>query len=166
MKKFFILLAACTIGVVNNSFAMTSETSATYVADPDQSLTLDEVCDEIDDIVELVRAGEVIIGEDEAAEMANTIWEHMSSLEGLDQVNAFGYFYISFNSLEPSFGFTVERREELHELAAEWTIKIVDSDDVEAEFMAFAEVVDSLSDEEQDYIIRALPYFLEAYMAM
>ena len=165
MKKIFILLAACTMGVAYNASAMTTESStAAHYMDGDV-LTLDQVQDEIDDLCEILDSG-LDLGDDMIELIAGGIADDIMSLEGLDRVNALGYYYVSMNELDSSAGFSSARRDELHKIVAEWTVRLVDADNLEAEHAKYEKMCRGLDDDEVTYLNEALPVFVETYINM
>lgn len=155
MKKFFILLTACTMGFMGSVEAMAADNSSMNNTNYNQPPTYEETIELIDTFIAVS-----IFDADGAEPLLEDVNEAIESLEGIDQVNAIAYLYIKAHDIVPECGFSEERRGELDEQLALYIEELFlgDPDGVYDSFVAWC---DTLSDDEECYSYVAFKAYIE-----
>ena len=159
MKKFFILLTACTMGFAYNASAMTSDSNnpAPHNVEP----TVDSIVSDVDDLVELMKDGAFILYEDEILALNSSITSDIYSLSGEDHLSALAYYLVSINEVDSSLGFSMERFFELSDIADKWFHRLMDSYDTDAECEKFNAELELYGDAEALFIRQAVLTFAQ-----
>ena len=154
MKKFFILLTACTMGLIGGAEAMAADNASMNDISYNQRPTYDETVELIDTFIAVV-----IFDSENAGPMLDKVDAAIASLEGIDQVNAVAYLYIEMHDIIPECGFSQERREEMDQQMAYYLQELF-LGDADATIEAFIEWRDSLPDDEAFYASVAFPEYI------
>lgn len=155
MKKFFILLTACTMGFMGSVEAMAADNSSMNNANYNQPPTYDETIELIDTFIAVA-----IFDADGAESLFEEVDVAIDSLEGIDQVNALAHLYIKMHDIVPECGFSEERRGELDEQLTLYLDELFfgNTDSVYDSFVAWC---DTLNHEERYYSCVAFKAYLE-----
>ena len=156
MKKLFILLAACTIGMATSSNAMAAENSATINHNYKSTPTYEQTKELIDIFIAVMIFG----SEDDAMNALDNASTAIESLEGLDKINAVAYLFMSLNDIISERGFSKERRVEIDSSVATYFHYLIIADDVDAEYEKFNKWCSTLTDDEEYYARYALSEYL------
>ncbi|MBR2428558.1 MAG: hypothetical protein IKB15_01070 [Alistipes sp.] len=130
MKKFFILLAACTVGFMNTTNAMTNESTAT-TTDVDIEEVFVEVAGLIDQYVDHM------MGLDEAKfdESIKTMCDTLAEFDDMTLYEAtMSYFFTTLNEEIPERGFSMERWGELYDEISDWKARLFE-DNITEEYV-------------------------------
>lgn len=155
MKKFFILLTACTMGFMGSVEAMAADNSSMNNTNYSQPPTYDETIDLIDTFIAVA-----IFDADNASPLLEEVDNAIASLEGMDKVNAIAHLYISMHNIVPECGFSEERRDEMDKQMA-YYIRELYLGDADAIVEAFIEWHDSLPEDEAIYVSVAFPEYID-----
>lgn len=131
MKKFFILLAACTVGFMNTTNAMTNESTATTT-----DVDIDEVFVEAAGIID--QYVDNMMGFDEAKcdESIKTMCDTLAELDDMTLYEAtMSYFFTTLNEEIPERGFSLKRWSELYGEISDWKARLFE-DNITEEYVA------------------------------
>lgn len=159
MKKFFILLTACTMGFMGSVEAMAADNTSMNNANYNQPTTYEETIELIDTFIAVS-----IFDADGAEPMLEKVVVAIESLEGMDQVNAIAYLYIKEHDIVPDCGFSEERRGELDEQLALYVSELF-LGDPESACDAFVAWCDTLSDDEKSYSYMAFTTYVKSLVS-
>ena len=117
MKKFFILLAACTVGFMNTTNAMTNESIATTVDNDFDEEIFNEVTKLIDQYISNMKVFDEAMRDESINKMCDTLaeFDDMTLYEA-----TMSYFFTTLSEEIPGRGFSMERWDELYHEIADW----------------------------------------------
>lgn len=117
MKKFFILLAACAVGFMNTTNAMTNESIATTVDNDFDEEIFNEVTKLIDQYISNMKVFDEAMRDESINKMCDTLaeFDDMTLYEA-----TMSYFFTTLSEEIPGRGFSMERWEELYHEIGDW----------------------------------------------
>lgn len=167
MKKFFFILAACTMGFTANSYAMTNEsevpaevTVSSNDIDEDFMLEIFALINEYVDSISHLRGNDL---DDSIDELQDILYE-MDETEEYEA--ALTYLFIAIEEEIPGRGFTMERFEAFYPQITKWKTRLENLTPVNDatldkwlnDFMAYC---DTLSYDEQRYALFLMERYVE-----
>ncbi len=125
MKKFFILLAACTVGFMNTTNAMTNESIATTVDNDIDEEIFNEVAKLIDQYISNMEVFDEAMRDESIDKMCDTLveFDDMTLYEA-----TMSYLFTTLSEEIPGRGFSMERWEELYHEIGDWKKRLFEGD--------------------------------------